>query len=54
MYVVLPVVSIWALAQWIGIFIKKPQTTACDIAEVRYAKGEITAAELQAIKKNLL
>jgi len=44
---------IWAIFQWFRFFNKKGDKTACDIAEERYAKGEISKKELNEIKEEI-
>lgn len=38
---------------WIALPEGEPTTSAMDVAEERYARGEITAEELRRIKENL-
>jgi len=50
--VLLGLVIVWAIRRWKRI----PETTSpepLNIAKERYARGEISAAELEEIKKNL-
>jgi len=50
---VLFIAIVWAFAQWIRFFAGRQHRTPLNIAEERYARGEITKAELSEIKKNL-
>ena len=44
----------WIIVQWVKLFSKKKETRPpLDIAKERYARGEITKAELEEIKRNL-
>ncbi len=44
----------WIIVQWVKYFSKKKDNRPpLDIAKERYAKGEITKAELEEIKRNL-
>jgi uncharacterized membrane protein len=49
----LSILMIWAIFQWFRFFNKKGDKTACDIAEERYAKGEISKQELNEIKEEI-
>ena len=49
----LPLLMIWAVFQWFRFFNKKGDKTARDIAEERYAKGEISKKELNEIKEEI-
>ncbi|MDD5487041.1 MAG: hypothetical protein PHW65_05765 [Dehalococcoidales bacterium] len=49
----LSLLMIWAVFQWFRFFNKKGEKTACDIADERYAKGEISKKELHEIKEEI-
>ena len=50
----IPVGLIWAVFQWVRYFNRnKSGTNALEIAKERYAKGEISKAEFEEIKKNI-
>ena len=51
--IILFIAIIWAFAQWVRFFAGRLHRTPLDIAEERYARGEITKAELEEIKSNL-
>ena len=55
--VILPILFlialVWAVNQWVKFFTGKMQRTPLVIAEERYARGEISQAELEEIKSNL-
>jgi uncharacterized membrane protein len=49
----LPIGIIWVIVQWVKFFSKKNEKSALDIAKERYARGEISKAELKEIRENL-
>ncbi len=51
--IILFIAIVWAFAQWIKFFAGRQYRSPLNIAEERYARGEITKIELAEIKKNL-
>lgn len=53
-YIAIPIGIIWAMVQWVQFFKRKNGGNALDSARERYAKGEISKAEFDEIKKNII